>query len=143
MKLGPLRSTTSVPTTHCTHPQGTSQVQYLELILSRCPLYSFWVLLRSFAFSTYSTPYYPSISLHFCSRSAASLSMLNIARKTFRRVPSFQDILQGRMTHPDMYAYRSLRDTNQRPRRLTMPAAVLLTFSSLVLAQLVWVRLSV
>ena len=30
-------------------------------------------------------------------------SMLNIARKTFKRVPSFQDLLQGRMTHPDMY----------------------------------------
>ena len=29
--------------------------------------------------------------------------MLNIARKTFKRVPSFQDLLQGRMTHPDMY----------------------------------------
>ncbi|KAJ5174644.1 uncharacterized protein N7482_000521 [Penicillium canariense] len=28
--------------------------------------------------------------------------MLNIARKTFKRVPSFQDLLQGRMTHPDI-----------------------------------------
>ena len=29
-------------------------------------------------------------------------SMLSAARKTLTRVPSFQDILQGRMTHPDM-----------------------------------------
>ncbi|CRG92599.1 hypothetical protein PISL3812_09662 [Talaromyces islandicus] len=28
--------------------------------------------------------------------------MLNIARKTLNRVPSFQDILQGRMSHPDI-----------------------------------------
>ncbi|KAJ6152630.1 hypothetical protein N7497_006949 [Penicillium chrysogenum] len=28
--------------------------------------------------------------------------MLNVARKTFKRVPSFQDLLQGRMTHPDI-----------------------------------------
>ena len=29
--------------------------------------------------------------------------MLNVARKTLNRVPSFQDILEGRMSHPDMY----------------------------------------
>lgn len=29
--------------------------------------------------------------------------MLSLARKTLNRVPSFQDILQGRMTHPDVY----------------------------------------
>jgi NADPH-dependent 2,4-dienoyl-CoA reductase/sulfur reductase-like enzyme len=29
--------------------------------------------------------------------------MLSLARRTLNRVPSFQDILQGRMTHPDMY----------------------------------------
>lgn len=29
--------------------------------------------------------------------------MLNIARKTLNRVPSFQDILKGRMSHPDMF----------------------------------------
>ncbi|EER42206.1 hypothetical protein HCDG_03665 [Histoplasma capsulatum H143] len=28
--------------------------------------------------------------------------MLNLARKTLQRVPSFQDILQGRMSHPDI-----------------------------------------
>lgn len=41
--------------------------------------------------------------LKYCRATAVSLSsMLSLARKTLNRVPSFQDILQGRMTHPDM-----------------------------------------
>lgn len=31
-----------------------------------------------------------------------SFSMLSLARRTLHRVPSFQDILQGRMSHPHM-----------------------------------------
>jgi len=37
--------------------------------------------------------------------------MLSLARKTLNRVPSFQDILQGRMTHPDVYVIPLLLDT--------------------------------
>lgn len=39
---------------------------------------------------------------HLAVSCCSSSSMLSIARKTFKRVPSFQDLLQGRMTHPDM-----------------------------------------
>lgn len=39
--------------------------------------------------------------------------MLSLARKTLNRVPSFQDILQGRMTHPDVYVIPLLLDTER------------------------------
>lgn len=68
--------------------------------------------------------------------------MLNI-RKTLNRVPSFQDILEGRMSHPDMYACLPPLCAQGLPFTDSRPPAVLLTSSSSVQAQLAWVLRSV
>lgn len=52
--------------------------------------------------------------------------MLSIARKTLNRVPSFQDILQGRMTHPDVYVLPTpllARSCNDPAQRAQLPGA--------------------
>jgi hypothetical protein len=58
--------------------------------------------------------------------------MLNLARQTLKRVPSFQELLQGRMAKEEMYApHRRLRPLQNTAEKLTAAS----TCSSLELAR--------